>query len=284
MDEAGILIIGANGQLGTALKNKYPTARAVDVNELDISNRQAVEAYDWSGVKIVLNAAAYTNVDRAQTVEGRISAWKINALAMSYLVAAALKYDIILVHVSTEYVFDGTINPHTEDEPLSPLGVYAQTKAAGDIVVGVLPKYYIVRTSWLIGEGKNFVRTMLNLGQKGINPKVIGDDIGRPTFTSELVRAIDHLLSSQAPCGVYNVSNGGDTVSWADLTRAIYRLAGLDRTVTDVTDEEYYADQSEASPRPHSSIFDLKKIQSTGFISRDWRDDLADYIKKETVQ
>jgi dTDP-4-dehydrorhamnose 3,5-epimerase len=163
MDEAGILIIGAGGQLGTALKNKYPSAGAVDVGELDISNPEAVEAYDWSKVKIILNAAAYTNVDGAQTAEGRVSAWTINARAVGYLVKAALQHNITFVHVSTEYVFDGTHNPHSEEEPLSPLGVYAQTKAAADIAVSVLPKYYIVRTSWLIGDGKNFVRTMVEL-------------------------------------------------------------------------------------------------------------------------
>jgi dTDP-4-dehydrorhamnose 3,5-epimerase len=282
MDEASILIIGAGGQLGTALKNKYPSAGAVDVGELDISSPEAIKKYDWSKVKIILNAAAYTNVDGAQTAEGRISAWKINAVAVGYLVEAALRHDITFVHVSTEYVFDGTNNPHGEDEPLSPLGVYAQTKAAGDIVVSVLPKYYIVRTSWLIGEGKNFVRTMIELGQKGIDPRVIDDDVGRPTFTSELVRAIDHLLTHECPYGIYNVSNTGQAVSWADLTRSIFQLAGLERQVTGVSDEQYYGDKPGSSPRPHNSVFDLKKIQSTGFVSRDWKEDLANYIKKET--
>jgi dTDP-4-dehydrorhamnose reductase len=284
MVESEILIIGANGQLGTALKNKYPGARAVDVNQLDISNSEAVEAFDWSNIKLILNAAAYTNVDGAQTAEGRVMAWKINAQAVGYLVKAALSHDMTLVHVSTEYVFDGTKASHSETEPVSPLGVYAQTKAAADIVVSLLPKYYIVRTSWLIGDGKNFVRTMMELGKKGTSPRVISDDIGRPTFTSELVRAIDHLLSSQAPYGLYNVSNSGDEVSWADLTRTIFKLAGLDRTVTGVTSSEYYGDKPGASPRPHNSVFDLKKIHSTGFVSRDWNDDLGDYIKKEKEQ
>lgn len=284
MNDAEILIIGANGQLGTALKEKYPMAQAVDSDVLDITDSHAVENFDWSKVKVILNAAAYTNVDGAETPEGRITAWKVNAQAVGYLTKAALEHDITVIHISTEYVFDGTKNPHTEEEPLSPLGVYAQSKAAGDIVVSVLPKYYIVRTSWLIGNGKNFVRTMLELGQKRVNPSVIADDIGRPTFTVELVRAIDHLLSSQAPYGTYNVSNNGDPVSWADLTRAIFQLAALDCTVTDITNAEYYGDKPNTSPRPHNSMFDLSKVQSTGLQLRDWKDDLAEYIRMEDHQ
>jgi dTDP-4-dehydrorhamnose 3,5-epimerase len=281
MKQADILIIGANGQLGTALKAKYPGARVVDIEDLDITDRGAVEAFDWSNITIIINAAAYTNVDGAQTPEGRVSAWKINAQAVANLVRVALSRDMTLVHISSEYVFDGAHSPHTEDEPLSPLGVYAQTKAAGDLVAEVLPQHYIVRTSWLIGDGKNFVRTMLKLGQKGVDPTVIADDIGRPTFTVELVRAINYLLENNTAYGIYNVSNAGDVVSWADLTRAVFELAGLARTVKDTTDSEYYSDKPGASPRPRNSVFDLSKLQSTGFASRDWKDDLAEYLKKE---
>lgn len=281
MDDSKFFIVGANGQLGTALRELYPKAGFADVDALDITNTASVAGFDWSKYSVVLNAAAFTNVDGAESPDGRVAAWKVNAQAVSYLVSAALKHDLTLVHISTEYVFDGTQSPHVEDEPFSPLGVYAQTKAAGDIVVSILPKHYLVRTSWVIGEGKNFVRTMLDLGSKGINPTVIADDIGRPTFTSELVRAIDHLLKIKAPFGVYNVSNSGDPVSWADLTRAIFKEAGLNNTVTNTTNAEYYADKPQAAPRPHNSVFDLNKLQATGFVSRDWRQDLAEYIKKE---
>jgi dTDP-4-dehydrorhamnose reductase len=284
MDEASLLIIGANGQLGSALKEKYPQAQAVDINELDITNPDSVAAYDWSKVKVILNPAAYTNVDGAESAEGRVAAWKVNAVAVGHLVKAALDHDLTLVHLSTEYVFDGTKHPHLEDEPFSPLGVYAQTKAAGDIVADLLPKHYIVRTSWLIGAGKNFVRTMLDLGNRGINPAVINDAFGRPTFTPELVRAIDHLLSNHSAYGTYNVSNDGEVVSWADLTRVVFEIAGLKNTVTNTTDAEYYADKPEASPRPRFSDFDLSKIHSTGFTSHNWRDDLKDYVDKEMAK
>src|SRR5512146_2634297 len=216
MDDSTLFIIGANGQLGRALKAKYPGAKSADIKELDITDAKSVADFDWSKVKVILNAAAYTNVDGAETAEGRVVAWNVNASAVGNLVRAAVKHDLTLVHASTDYVFDGTKTPHTEDEPLSPLNAYGQTKAAADIAIGLAPKHYLLRTSWVIGEGPNFVRTMLGLGKKGVEPKVVADQVGRLTFTGELVRAIDHFLTSQAPYGTYNVTNGGDPAGWAD--------------------------------------------------------------------
>jgi dTDP-4-dehydrorhamnose 3,5-epimerase len=208
----------------------------------------------------------------------------VNADAVANLVAVAAQYDATLVHISTDYVFDGTNDLHTEDEAFAPLSVYGASKAAGDIAVSLAPKFYILRTSWVIGEGKNFVRTMLELGKKGVNPTVVSDQVGRLTFTSELVKAIDHLLTTNAAFGTYNVSNNGDSVSWADITRAIYTEAGLKNTVTDTTTTEYYAGKEGIAPRPLLSTLDLQKIQSTGFVSTDWRDDLRSYVVKEITQ
>lgn len=280
MNDSSIFIVGANGQLGTALKRQFPGAQSADIDELDITKVESVAAYNWSKVEVILNAAAFTNVDGAETDEGRVAAWRVNASAVGNLVRAALKHDLLMVHISTDYVFDGTRAPHSEDEPFSPLSVYGQSKAAGDSVVGVLPKHYLLRTSWVIGEGPNFVRTMLGVGQKGIGPTVVADQVGRLTFTSELVRTIDHLLTSKAAYGTYNVSNGGEPASWADITRVIFEAAGFDLKVTDTTTAEYYAGK-EAAPRPLQSTFDLSKIQGIGFTPRDWRDDLQAYIKKE---
>ncbi len=277
-----VFITGANGQLGKALKKQYPDAQSADINELDITDPSSVANYDWSNIDVILNAAAYTNVDGAETQEGRTAAWKVNAQALSYLSTAARTHDICLVHISSDYVFDGTQNPHTEDEPFSPLSVYGASKAAGDILVSELPKHYVIRTSWVIGDGNNFVRTMLSLGAKGINPNVVSDQIGRLTFTSELVRAIDHLLTNNCQFGTYNVSNSGEPKSWADITRTIFTKAELSNTVTDVTTEEYYKDKDSIAPRPLSSTLDLKKLQATGFASTDWVNDLSEYIEKET--
>lgn len=282
MDDSKIFIVGANGQLGTALRNQYPNAKFADIGELDITNKASVDAFDWSGIEIILNAAAYTNVDGAETNEGRVAAWKVNAQALQYLCHQAQKNDITFVHISSDYVFDGTIVPHTEDEPLSPLSVYGASKAAGDLLVQQLEKYYLLRTTWVIGEGKNFVRTMLGLADKDISPTVVADQVGRLTFTSELVRAIDHLLTTKAEYGTYNTTNSGTNKSWADITRDIFALAGRsDLTVTDTTTAEYFAGKEGIAPRPLGSEMDLSKLQATGFDSRDWYDDLQEYIQKE---
>jgi dTDP-4-dehydrorhamnose 3,5-epimerase len=303
MDDSKIFIIGANGQLGTALREKYPDARYADINNLDITNKSSVENFDWTGVEILINAAAYTNVDGAETPEGRVAAWSVNADAVANLVAVSAQHDLTLVHISTDYVFDGTADSHKEDEAFAPLSIYGASKAAGDIVVSLAPKFYILRTSWVIGEGKNFVRTMVSLAEKNISPTVVHDQIGRLTFTSELVRAIDHLLFGKSeinekkindkvtkqetgnrknafPYGTYNVTNDGESVSWADVTRAIYGLLGRDDlTVSNTTTVEYFAGKPGIAPRPLQSTLDLSKIQQTGFSSIDWRDDLANYLK-----
>lgn len=283
MKDSEIFIVGANGQLGQALQAKYPGAQTADIAELDIADADSVANFDWAKVKVILNAAAFTNVDGAETNEGRITAWRVNAMAVGNLVRATLIHDLTLVHISTDYVFDGTQDPHTETEPLSPLNVYGQSKAGGDIAVSLSPKHYLLRTSWVIGDGKNFVRTMLELGAKGISPTVVSDQVGRLTFTSELVRAIDHLLSSQAEYGTYDISNGGEAASWADITRVIFKQAGYDLTVTDTTTLEYFAGKSDIAPRPLKSTLALDKIQATGFTPIDWRDYLEHYIAKEAA-
>lgn len=281
MNESEILIIGANGQLGRALSAKYPKAKAIDISNLDVSDAGAVESYDWTGVKTIINAAAYTNVDGAETPEGRVSAWKANSIAPRNLVQIATKNHIRVVHISTDYVFDGTNKDHLENEDFSPLSVYGASKAAGDIVMGLLSKYYILRTSWVIGDGNNFVRTMLDLGKKGVNPSVVSDQIGRLTFTSELVRGIDHLLTNNVDSGTYNLSNGGDSVSWAEIARHIFTLAKLNSTVTDVTTKEYYSGKLGIAMRPLQSTLNLGKLEATSFISNDWASDLSKYIAKE---
>lgn len=283
MNDSEIFIVGANGQLGTALRARYPEARFADSNELDITNRAAVETFDWNNIKYIINAAAYTNVDGAETEEGRRAAWAINADGVANLVAVAAQHDAVLVHVSTDYVFDGAIEMHNEDEGFAPLGVYGQTKAAADIAVSLAPKYYIVRTSWVIGSGGNFVRSIYGLGQKEISPKVVADQFGRLTFTDELVRAINHLITSHAPYDTYNFSNGGDVVSWADIARQVYDYAGYSEkglTVGDTTAKEYFAGKV-SSPRPVHSGLNLAKIEATGFEPKDWRVNLKEYIEKE---
>ncbi len=282
MDDSKFVILGANGQIGTALRAQYPNARALSSAELDISDKAAVEAFDWSNVTHILNAAAYTNVDGAETPEGRVAAWKVNASAVENLIHPAWRNDIIIVHISTDYVFDGTVENHSEDEPFSPLSIYGASKAAGDIVISGIDNHYILRTTWVVGDGKNFVRTMLGLGEKAISPTVVADQVGRLSFASEIVRAINHLLATQAPFGTYNVTNDGEPASWAAITREIFKVGGYNGlTVTDTTTAEYFAGKEGIAPRPLNSVMNLNKLHATGFTSRDWHDDLKEYVIHE---
>ncbi|WP_182524714.1 sugar nucleotide-binding protein [Nocardioides dongkuii] len=274
------LIIGANGQLGRALQVEFPDAELADLADLDVTYTDAVTAWPWHEYQLVLNAAAYTAVDAAETKEGRRAAWAANAQGPATLSRLAAEHRFTLVHYSSDYVFDGTAETHTEDEPLSPLGVYAQTKAAGDIAVGLAPRHYLLRTSWVIGEGKNFVRTMQTLAEKGVTPSVVDDQVGRLTFTSELSRATHHLLDVDAPYGTYNLSNGGPTTSWADLAKEVYRLSGRSADdVTPVSTEEYSAGK-EMAARPSNSVLDLAKIVATGFEPEDALVALARYCER----
>ncbi len=282
MDERTFLILGANGQLGKALVARFPKARVAGRADLDIGDAAGVAGFDWSGVKVILNAAAYTKVDEAETTEGRRVAWRINAGGAANLAGVAVEHDLVLVHVSSDYVFDGSKPSHAEDEAMAPLGVYGQSKAAGDVAVSVTPKHYILRASWVIGDGPNFVQTMMNLAAKNVSPKVVDDQIGRLTFTATLVEAIEKLVKDAAPFGTYNVSNEGEPVSWARVTRAIFGAMGReDLTVTGVSTAEYFKDKPEAAPRPLQSTLDLTKIEAAGLQLTDWREALQAYVAFE---
>ena len=273
------LIIGCRGQLGRALQVDFPGSDLVDLDELDVTSAEAVAAWPWHEYALVLNAAAYTAVDAAETPDGRRTAWAANAGAPATLAGLSREHGFTLVHYSSEYVFDGTADEHTEDEPVSPLGVYAQSKAAGDIAVATAPRHYLLRTSWVIGDGNNFVRTMKTLADKGVSPSVVGDQTGRLTFTAELSRATRHLLDVGAEHGTYNLSNGGAVMSWAEIAQAVYRLAGRDASdVTATTTAAYFADKPEASPRPLNSAMSLAKIQATGFVPEDAMVALERYV------
>ncbi len=281
LDQSKLLILGADGQLGSELRRQLPQADALDRGGLDITDRINLETYQWEKYKYVINAAAYTAVDAAETDEGREAAWLVNAQAPAWLARIATKNNLVLVHISTDYVFNGHRTPHSETEPLTPMSGYGTSKAAGDIAVSEHDKHYLVRTSWVMGAGKNFARTMIELARKGINPTVVSDQTGRPTFTNTLAAGIIHLLNSEQPYGTYNLSNGGDVVSWAQFAEAVFQTAGLSNTVTPTTSAEYFADKPQAAPRPAHSEFDLSKIEAAGFKPADWRDDLKIYLESE---
>jgi dTDP-4-dehydrorhamnose 3,5-epimerase/reductase len=273
------LILGAKGQLGRALQAKFPEAEVVNRDTFDISDPSIITARHWRDYNTIINAAAYTAVDLAETPDGRRDAWLSNATALTNLVKIANANRIQLIHISSDYVFDGTEKIHTETEHLSPLGVYAQSKAAGDLVISTTPRHYIIRTSWVIGDGNNFVRTMKSLAERGIKPSVVDDQVGRLTFTEDLAQGIKHLLDVGAEYGTYNVTNDGEPASWASIAKEVYTISGKSASdVTPVSTTEYYADKDNISPRPLQSTLDLDKIKGVGFSPREWRQVLYDYV------
>ncbi|WP_152352312.1 sugar nucleotide-binding protein [Brachybacterium subflavum] len=283
------LVVGASGQLGHALAAHWQGRADVDLvgrDRLDIADPASVGGFDLSPYGVIVNAAAHTAVDAAETPEGRREAWATNVDGVARLVEAARRHRATLVHVSSDYVFDGAAEVHDEDEPLSPLGVYGQTKAAADRLVQTLSEHYVLRTSWVVGEGRNFVRTMADLAARGIDPAVVDDQVGRLTFASELARAIDHLLSVRPASGVYDVTCAGEPSSWADIARRAFALTGHDPArVRGVSTAEYYAAQGRAegdgtiAPRPRSSVLSLAKIEATGFTPADQDTALEDYLR-----
>lgn len=272
------MIIGAGGQLGRALRVLLPEAICLDLPEFDVTDPAQVDGLDWREVGTVINAAAYTAVDAAETEQGRRDCWRANVTGVANLCRAAREHGLTLVHVSSDYVFDGEAEMHTEDELFSPLGVYAQTKAAGDALIGQLTRHYLVRTSWVIGEGRNFVRTMAELAGKGINPLVVDDQFGRLTFTTDLAAGIVHLLQVAAPYGTYNLSNDGPVASWCDIAREVFTRCG--RAAEDVVGQstaDYSAGKATA-PRPRHSALELSKLRATGFSPALWTDRLTEYL------
>jgi dTDP-4-dehydrorhamnose 3,5-epimerase len=279
IDQASILIVGKGGQLATALKSVFPGALFVGRPEFDIADTKTYTHVDWEKIKIIINASAYTSVDEAETDVGRREAWGVNAAGVRSLSLYAQKYHCTLVHISTDYVFDGRTENHNETESVSPLNVYGQSKAAGEMAVSLLPEHYIIRTQWLIGSGKNFVRTMYELGKKGVSPKVVNDQFGRLTFTNSLADFIAYLLEHAHAYGTYHFSNTGTVASWAEIASEIFHIMRYDTNVIPITTEEFAQDKSPFARRPTHCDFDLSKMSATGFITRDWKTKLTLYLE-----
>ena len=286
------LVTGCNGQLGRAVraeaeKRGLATFDYNDIGEFDVSDPDAYGSINWDLYGTIINCGAYTAVDAAETAEGRTACWKANAVGPALLARICAEYGITLVHISSDYVFDGSQELHSEDEPLSPLGVYGQAKAAGDITVAGCTSHYILRSSWVIGDGRNFVKTMAALSDRCADPDdglsqvtVVKDQIGRLTFTDEMAKAIFHLLDSHAPYGIYNMTGSGRVASWYEIARMVFELRnGNCDAVLPVSTAEYYAAaKNPVSPRPVHSALDLSKLEAAGYLPRDWEEELAEYV------
>lgn len=280
------VVLGGGGQLGLALRKRLADATFLERSQLDLTDPEAIAGYQWDGVGVVVNAAAYTAVDQAETAEGRRLAWAVNATAVRDLAALCIRKRITLVTVSTDYVFDGREAEHDEAEPLAPLGVYGASKAAGELAATLVPQHYVIRTSWVVGEGANFVRTMEKLASSGVAPSVINDQHGRLTFAEDLADSIGFLLETGAPYGIYNVSGGGEVVSWYQVAAATFEALGHDSEVVEPVSSEDYRSKSKGdpAPRPANSAFSLEKIRQAGYRVPDARERLLGYLGAESAE
>lgn len=260
------LITGADGQLGTDLQRVLAgdaiDITAVDRPDLDITDSAAVrEAFERIRPDVVLNAAAYTAVDAAESDED--TAYLVNAVAPGHLARAAAAADARFVHVSTDYVFAGDgARPYREDDETQPNTAYGRTKLAGEqAVLALHPGAYVVRTAWVYGQtGGNFVKTMLRLAATNDTVSVVDDQRGSPTWSQDLARGLVALVRSDAAPGVYHCTNSGDT-TWFEFTRAIFAAAGLDpQRVLPTTSEAFVR----PAPRPAYSVLSPEKWLAAG--------------------
>lgn len=279
-----ILITGCNGQLGNEiqlLEKEYPqhTYFNTDVAELDITNQLAVNDFiNRHAIDGVINCAAYTAVDKAESDKELCTS--LNTVAPSYLAAAIDKRGGWIIHVSTDYVFDGTHHtPYVETDTPSPDSVYGSTKLAGELGVSKFcKKHMIIRTAWLYSAfGNNFVKTMIRLGKEKTELGVIFDQIGTPTYARDLAVTIMTAVDKGIETGVYHYSNEG-VISWYDFTKAIHRIAGIkDCKVRPLHTSEYPT----AANRPAYSVLDKTKIKQTyGIEIPYWEDSLKECIER----
>lgn len=279
-----IIVTGCNGQLGIAINKQYAGKTDIelvntDVAELDITNIDKVmEMVREVKPYAIINCAAHTNVNACETDVD--NAYRINAIGPRNLAIAATQVGAKLVQVSTDYVFPGNADkPYVEFDATSPLGVYGGSKLAGENLVKDFAKdYFIIRTAWLYGEGKNFVKTMLRLSETNDKVRVVNDQFGTPTSATELAKAIVHLVPTEN-YGVFHGTCEG-SCSWADFTEEIFRLAGKNTVVEGISTEAFNKDNPTSAPRPAYSVLENYMLKlTTDFRFADWHDAIAEYLK-----
>jgi len=276
-----LLITGCNGQLGRALNKLFEGSTEyelvnTDVQDLDITDVDKVlEFTEQVRPYAIINCAAHTAVDLCETDVD--NAYRINAIGPRNLSIAAQKYGAKMIQVSTDYVFAGNgTRPYTEFDQTGPQGVYGASKLAGEnFVKEFCDRHFIIRTAWLYGDGKNFVKTMLRLSETYDKVRVVRDQVGSPTSTKELAKMIAYLLPTEN-YGLFHGTCEG-VCSWADFSKEIFRLAGKKTEVEAITTEEYGA----AAARPAYSVLDNYMLKlTTDFTFANWEDAIAEYISE----
>lgn len=275
-----ILVTGGTGQVGTALRQLGPKFGielvAPGRAELDLASPPSITAMlqsrDWGAV---INCAAYTAVDKAESEPD--AAFALNAVAPEILALETFARDLRLLHVSTDYVFDGTkAGPYTENDPVAPLGVYGASKEAGERGVRAgNPDHIILRTAWVVSPwGHNFVKTMLRLGAERDQLRVVADQQGCPTSAIDIAETLLTILTKGGPAGTYHFVNSGDA-TWCDLARFVIDRAGLRAAVEAIATADYPT----PAKRPANSRLSTQKIQDAfGISPRPWQDAIGDVV------
>ena len=284
---AKILVTGANGQLGNELRileKSYPTFTFIftDYEELDITNKNTVLSFfEQQKPQYLINCAAYTAVDKAETDQDK--AYLLNADAPCILAIAAKQNNCKYIHISTDYVFDGTSHiPYAETMPIKPMSVYGTSKAMGETNVLAEDKdAIIIRTSWLYSSfGNNFVKSMIKYGNERDELNIVFDQVGTPTYARDLAQSVLEIISKTATgikewiSGIYHFSNEG-VCSWYDFTKEIHELKGITCIVKPIESKEYPTPVR----RPHYSVLNKKKIKTMFDIAIPyWKDSLKDCL------
>lgn len=285
-----ILVTGCNGQLGRAIQREYGDSAELlrtdviegdGIRSLDITNvAQVLELVRAEKPDVIINCAAATNVDGCET--NTDFAYRVNAIGPRNLAIASAETGAKLIHISTDYVFPGNApRPLTEFDAPGPISAYGRTKYAGErFVQQFATRWFILRTAWLYGDGKNFVRTMLRLSETHDEISVVCDQFGSPTAASELARMI-HYLEPTENYGIFHATCEGST-NWAEFTEEIFRLAGKATRVRHVTSQQYKEMNPNSADRPHYSILDNYMLRLTcDFQMADWKDAIAAYMREE---
>lgn len=288
-----IIVTGANGQLGRAINGIYKGSAEFElvntdfnvegIRNLDITNLEdVISLFEEVKPYAVINCAAHTAVDLCEVQKD--AAYKINAIGPRNLSIAATKTGAKLMHISTDYVFKGDeALPRTEFDQTNPKAMYGITKLHGENFVKQFAKdWFIIRTAWLYGDGKNFVKTMLRLSETHDEITVVDDQIGSPTSALELAKAIKYLIPTEK-YGLYHGTCEGQC-SWADFTKEIFRLAGKDTKVIPVTSAKYKEMNPNSADRPAYSVLENYMFKlTTDFMFADWRDAIAEYMKNVSM-
>mgnify|MGYP002797643568 FL=1 len=275
-----VFVTGVRGQLGydvvNELEKRGHTAIGVDIEELDITDAEAVDKMITEAAPdAVIHCAAWTAVDAAEDNEEKCR--QVNAYGTENIAKVCKKLDCKMMYISTDYIFDGKgTRPWEPDDPVTtPLNVYGQTKYEGELAVrNNVEKFFIVRIAWVFGKGKNFIKTMLNLAKTHDHLTVVNDQYGTPTYTYDLARLLVDMIETDK-YGNYHATNEGGYITWYDFACEIFRQAGIDIEVEPVSSAQYAA----KAKRPENSRMNKQKLVDNGFeLLPDWKDALRRYL------